>query len=117
MLSEGLCRSVWGYRSEDRVLWRRQALGVAVYGRRRGEDEALERRAARSLEQPLQRRDVEVGVGVETLAPARAHAGLSGQVVHDVDAREQLIEVEVEQVLLDVRERGMGGRRRHVEAL
>ena len=71
----------------DDVLGGRVALRVAVDRRGRGEDDA-DAGGRRGLEEPLGREHVAAKVEAEALAPARAHAGLRGEVEDAVPARD-----------------------------
>ena len=68
---------------------------------------------ARGLEQPLRGLHVVVRVAVEARAPARAHAGLAGEVEDDVGALEQRAGVDVDEVR---RQRGGSARARRATA-
>src|SRR4030042_5077852 len=77
----------------------------------------MQRLSLAPLAQPLGALYVVLDVDGEILPPARPHARLGGQMVHDVDPGEDSLEVKVEEVLRKELEIPVAGERREVALL
>ena len=103
LLARQLCDPVRRDRQFRIVLARGIPLGVAV-DRRRGCERDTNTRRTRRFEQPLRHANVVVDVHVEAESPARAHAGLRGEMEDAVDTVEQRRQLGLGEIGLDQRE-------------